>query len=225
MKPSLTPASSTTLVSAQAQINQGLCQNSPRDVRKQQRKQLRQARRALSSCEHAERSASATRQLVKHRLFWSSQHIACYLPNDGELDLSALMVEAWRLGKTIYLPVLSTVHRNHLHFLPYAPGDMLVDNRFGIPEPVMRPRLVVGIRRLDLVLTPLVGFDGQGNRLGMGGGFYDRSFSFLRRRQHWRKPRLMGMAFDQQYCPAGLPKQAWDVPLDGVASESGIVLF
>ena len=95
-------------------------------------------------------------------------------------------------------------------------------NEFGIPEPLLRSRRVTAITRLDLVLTPLVGFDEQGNRLGMGGGFYDRSFAYLRQRQRWRKPHLLGVAFELQNCEQGLPHQQWDVPLDGVVTESGV---
>ena len=76
---------------------------------------------------------------------------------------------------------------------------------------------------LDLVLVPLVGFDGAGNRLGMGGGFYDRSFAFLGQRR-WRRPRLVGVAFDLQRVDR-LPRRAWDVPLDAVASERGCYRF
>ena len=186
------------------------------------RRQLRQARCALAAHEHAERSARICQQLVNHRLFRAAQHIACYLPNDAEVDLSSLIETAWAMGKTVYLPVLSAIHHNRLHFLPYAPGDVLMANSFGIPEPVLRSRRVSALTRLDLVLTPLVGFDEQGNRLGMGGGFYDRSFAYLRRRQVWRKPHLLGVAFDLQRCAAGLPHQPWDVPLEGVVTESGV---
>ena len=189
------------------------------------RQQLRQARQAFDVREHDQRSAAITRQLVNHHLFRAAQHIACYLPNDAEVDLSPLMTQAWAMGKTVYLPVLSAIHRNHLHFLPYAPGDTLMANRFGIPEPVLRSRRVIEVMRLDLVLTPLVGFDEQGNRLGMGGGFYDRTFAFLRRRRCWHKPQLLGVAFDVQKCPAGLPHQSWDVPLNGVVTESGVKMI
>lgn len=177
--------------------------------------------------EHAQRSAETTFHLTQHRLFHSAKHIACYLPNDAELDPTGVMTKAWAMGKTVYLPVLSIHHHNHLHFLPYAPDDELVPNRFGIPEPVSRGRGMVKLMQLDLVLTPLVGFDAQGNRLGMGGGFYDRSFAFLRRRQSWRKPRLLGLAFDQQEVTqsSGLLRQSWDVPLDGIVTESGLSLF
>jgi 5-formyltetrahydrofolate cyclo-ligase len=180
--------------------------------------------------EHARCSSEAAFYLTRHRLFRSARHIACYLPSDAELDPTAVMTKAWAMGKIVYLPVLSIHHHNHLHFLPYAPGDELLPNRFGIPEPVSRGRGMVKLSHLDLVLTPLVGFDRQGNRLGMGGGFYDRSFAFLRRRQSWRKPRLLGLAFDLQevnsqmadQAGGGLARQAWDVPLDGVVTESGV---
>jgi 5-formyltetrahydrofolate cyclo-ligase len=72
---------------------------------------------------------------------------------------------------------------------------------------------------LDLVLTPLVGFDHKGNRLGMGGGYYDRSFAFLLRRQNWKKPRLVGLAYDFQQLDK-LPAKNWDVPLTAVATDT-----
>ncbi len=190
--------------------------------RKALRQQLRQARRALDVHEHAQRGAAICQQLANHRLFRAAQHIACYLPNDAEVDLAPLISSAWAMGKTVYLPVLSRIHHNRLHFLPYAPDDVLMANSFGIPEPVLHSRRVPALTRLDLVLTPLVGFDERGNRLGMGGGFYDRSFAYLRRRQLWRKPHLLGVAFDVQKSPIELPHQNWDVPLDGVVTESGV---
>jgi 5-formyltetrahydrofolate cyclo-ligase len=188
------------------------------------RQQLRTQRRTLDDHEQSHLSQRAVRQLANHRLFRAAQHIACYLPNDGELDITPLIDQAWAMGKTIYLPVLSSIHRNHLHFLPYRPDDELVCNRYGIPEPVVRSRRLVDLKRLDLVLVPLVGFDSRGNRLGMGGGFYDRSFAFLRRRRCWFKPGLLGVAYDFQEVKS-LSNNAWDVPLNGVATETGVRLL
>ncbi|WP_455198102.1 5-formyltetrahydrofolate cyclo-ligase [Kaarinaea lacus] len=188
------------------------------------RQQLRAGRRALTEEERVQRSQAAVQNLAHHRVFLSAKHIACYLPNDGELDLTFLISQAWAMGKSVYLPVLSIHHRNHLHFISYTAEDELVPNRFGIPEPVLRSRNMIDTRRLDLVLMPLVGFDSSGNRLGMGGGFYDRSFAFLRRRQKWRKPNLVGAAFDCQKVEQ-LSTNTWDVPLTGVMTESGVSLF
>ncbi|WP_455217270.1 5-formyltetrahydrofolate cyclo-ligase [Kaarinaea lacus] len=188
------------------------------------RQNLRSKRRSLNEEERVQKSQSAVQKLVRHRMFLSARHIACYLPNDGELDLTYLISQAWVMGKSVYLPVLSIHHRNHLHFISYKAGDELVPNRFGIPEPLLRSHNMIDARRLDLVVMPLVGFDSTGNRLGMGGGFYDRSFAFLRRRQKWRKPNLVGAAYDCQEVEQ-LSSNTWDVPLTGVMTETGVTLF
>lgn len=188
------------------------------------RQKLRTQRRALGEHERFTRSQAAVRQLASHRIFRAAQHVACYLPNDGELDLGSLIEQCWAIGKAVYLPVLSSIHRNHLHFLPFTPGDELVPNRFGIPEPLIRSRRMIALKRLDLVLMPLVGFDARGNRLGMGGGFYDRSFAFLRRRKIWHKPTLLGVAYNFQQVEQ-LDGKPWDVPLKGVVTETGVQIF
>ncbi len=181
---------------------------------------MRDQRRALSDAQRARLGECAAACFGHHRLFRSARHVAGYLPNDGELDPTPLMGLAWSMGKRVYLPVLSHLRSDHLLFAPYAPGDALRENRFGIPEPVVSLRHMIDPKALDLVLTPLVAFDQQGHRLGMGGGFYDRSFAFLRRRRHWLKPHLVGMAYGFQRVD-GLPHQPWDVPLDGVVTETG----
>jgi 5-formyltetrahydrofolate cyclo-ligase len=126
------------------------------------------------------------------------------------------------MGKVCYLPVITP--RQSLWFAPYAEGDPLALNRFGIPEPARPGLSLVGARALDLILTPLVAFDDQGHRLGMGGGFYDRTLSFLRQRHAWHKPRLLGVAHELQRISA-LTAEPWDVPLDGVATDMQLYLF
>jgi 5-formyltetrahydrofolate cyclo-ligase len=198
------------------------------------RQQLRAQRRELDPHRQAQLSADIVGHVARHRLFRAARHIACYLPNDGEVDITPLMTQAWAMGKTVYLPVLSEIHHNHLHFLPYRAEDPLVANRFGIPEPRLAlhqtaSRKMISPPQLDLVLTPLVGFDAQGNRLGMGGGFYDRTFAFLRRRRYWRKPHLMGVAYGFQQVDgrvdSGLPRQPWDVPMKAIVTESEVRMF
>lgn len=65
-------------------------------------------------------------------------------------------------------------------------------------------RQMINPLALDLVMVPLVAFGQQGHRVGMGGGYYDRTFSFLRYRQHWRRPLLLGTAYEFQCIPARL---------------------
>lgn len=90
-------------------------------------------------------------------------------------------------------------------------------NRFGIPEPLGK---AVAPQRLDAVCVPLVGFDGRGRRLGMGGGFYDRTFAVnaRKKRGNARGPRLIGLAHACQQV-GRLPHEDWDVRLTGVVTE------
>ena len=188
-------------------------------TRPQLRQSIRQQRRALSPG----LSSACAEQLARHtctsRLIARSRHIAAYLAADGEIDPFPLMEYLWPLGKIIYLPVLATFSHQKLWFAKFEPGDRLEYNRYGIPEPVRR-RLIKP-SALDLVLTPLVAFDTAGHRIGMGGGYYDRSFAFLGKRHYWRKPRMLGIAYELQK-QAAIKPNPWDVPLDAIATEAGI---
>ncbi|MFZ5593531.1 MAG: 5-formyltetrahydrofolate cyclo-ligase [Pseudomonadota bacterium] len=192
--------------------------HSPAVSRSELRKLMRARRAALSETERDEAALSVAERIAATNWFRRSRHIACYLPQNGELDPTPLMQRAWAMGKICYLPVLNTLHANRMWFVPYSAGDKLIPNRYGIPEPITsRHRL--SAHKLDLVLTPLVAFDAQGNRLGQGGGFYDQTFAFLRHRRHWRKPRLIGIAYEFQRV-ARLQNHDWDVPLYAVATET-----
>ena len=187
--------------------------------RSDQRQQLRAHRRSLNDSERLQRSEAVCRQLCRQPLFRSSHKIAAYLPADGEIETQPLIELAWRLKKQVYLPVLAPFLDNRLWFARFEPDTRLVSNRYGIAEPELIHRQRIAPHALDIVLAPLVGFDRNGNRLGMGGGFYDRSFAHLLNRKHWRKPRLIGLAYDFQLIPR-LPVQPWDVPLTAVATDS-----
>ena len=198
------------------------------EARKEDRQVLRREKRRLRrQLGDTEQTASAL-QLVQHagrdRLVLNSRHIAVYLPSDGEIDPQPLMHYLWSLGKTLYLPVLVSFSDQRLWFSSYSPGDRLVLNRFAIPEPERAHHQRIKPMSLDLVLTPLVGFDDMGHRLGMGGGYYDRVFGFLNRRTRWRKPRLMGLAYEMQRCQR-LTSASWDVDLDAVATEQAVYHF
>ncbi|HBX57445.1 5-formyltetrahydrofolate cyclo-ligase [Pseudomonas sp. UBA2684] len=181
-------------------------------TRVQLRRLLRQKRRALNA--HAQRQAARGlyRQLAQHPLFRRAQHIALYLPNDGEIDPRPLLRAAQQRGKATYLPVLSPWPRTKMVFQRVRPGDALIANRFHILEPRRNPAQQRTLRALDLVLLPLVGFDRHGARLGMGGGFYDRSLAYRSMRKNWHKPTLLGLAHECQQVDR-LAQASWDVPL------------
>lgn len=188
------------------------------------RRRIRRQRRQLTDSQRAGSARQLATCAGRDRLVLNSRHIAVYLPADGEIDPQPLMQFLWSLGKTLYLPILVSFSDQRLWFSRYAPGDRLVLNRFGIPEPERVHHKRIKPVALDLVLTPLVGFDDAGHRLGMGGGYYDRVFGFLNRRNHWHKPRLMGLAYELQRCRA-LTSAPWDVDLDAVATERAVYHF
>ncbi|RON28290.1 MULTISPECIES: 5-formyltetrahydrofolate cyclo-ligase [Pseudomonas] len=186
--------------------------------RPQLRRMLRKARRALTPSQQRDAARGLYKQLAQHPLFRRAKHISLYLPTDGEIDPRLLMRAAQRRGKAIYLPVLSAWPRTKMVFQRIHPGEKLKPNRFRIPEPrhnIARQRKVWA---LDLVLLPLVGFDDVGGRLGMGGGFYDRSLAYLARRKNWRKPTLLGLAHECQKVQR-LAQASWDVPLQGTVTD------
>jgi 5-formyltetrahydrofolate cyclo-ligase len=186
------------------------------------RKELRAARRALTPAQQQAAAKTLSRKLRNWLPLLRSQHIAFYLPNDGEIDPQPLIHHLLQLGKSCYLPCLHADGSNRVWFVRYRRGEKLYNNRFGIPEPDRCNR-----RRpawaLQTVLMPLVGFDHTGNRLGMGGGFYDRTFAF-KRIHKTRKPLLVGLAHSIQEAEL-LPAESWDMPLDFIATEAFVLDF
>ncbi len=195
--------------------------------RRQLRQQLRQRRRALSPQQQKIAALKLARNLKRQPLFLRCKHIAFYLPNDGEIDPQPLIRTALQLGKHCYLPVLRPLQPNSLYFIRYTASSPLRPNRFNIPEPVLRLRGLPA-NMLDVVLLPLVGFDSRGGRLGMGGGFYDRTFAFKLSASGesdggQRRPYLLGLAHSCQQVES-LPLASWDIPLHAVVTDDAIFM-
>lgn len=182
------------------------------------RRQLRQARRALSPLQQKQAARALRRQLAQHPLFRRARHIALYLPSDGEIDPRPLLREAQKRGKATYLPVLARWPHTRMRFQRVRPGEKMVRNRFRIAEPSPRRAQQRAPWALDLILLPLVGFDSYGGRLGMGGGFYDRCLAYRNMRKNWHKPTLLGVAHDDQRVDR-LPLASWDIRLRGVVTD------
>lgn len=173
---------------------------------------------ALDPEDVARASLQINRRLWQMPLMARCRRLACYLAVRQEADCGNIVAEAWSRGRAVFLPIL---HARQLVFAPYRPGMNMVSNRFGIPEPAQDDTAWCRGDELDVALLPLVGFDLHGSRLGMGGGYYDRTFRFLLDRRLWRRPRLIGIAYDFQRVDA-LPAREWDVPLDAVVTENRV---
>lgn len=186
--------------------------------RPQLRRVLRQRRRALSLSQQRQAARNLYRQLAQQPHFRRARYIALYLPNDGEIDPRPLLAAAQRRGKRTYLPVLSAWPRTKMVFQRIDRHEKLAGNRFRILEPRPQPKRQRKVWTLDLVLLPLVGFDEHGGRLGMGGGFYDRSLAYLHRRKQWHTPMLLGLAHECQRVDK-LTMASWDVPLQATVTD------
>jgi len=185
---------------------------------------LRLRRRELSAIQRREAAKRLCRHLRQLPEIQRARRVALYLPNDGEIDPTPLIPWLERRGTRVYLPVVKPLSANQLWFVHYHSGTPMLANRFGIPEPESR----FGAHRarrtpawaLDAILLPLVGFDDQGQRLGMGGGFYDRTLAFTHR--PGPRPRLIGLAHECQRVER-LPAAPWDVPLDAIVSDARVI--
>jgi 5-formyltetrahydrofolate cyclo-ligase len=185
------------------------------------RKKLRAQRRSLSDSDHRQRSVAAAKAIMRLRMFSAGKRVALYLPFDRETDTAALIRAAQQRGVRIFVPVISDRRHCRLRFYPLkgatSPGT------FGILVPRTRAR-PVSPQWLDLIVLPLVGVDGGGWRLGIGGGYYDRALAFRRRRRCWKGPHLVGLAFECQRTDSKFA-EAWDVRLNSLATESGVEHF
>ncbi|MEZ8144556.1 5-formyltetrahydrofolate cyclo-ligase [Enterovibrio norvegicus FF-33] len=181
------------------------------------RKHIRSQRRALTAQAQTDASAALLLRFQQSDAVKSATHIALYLAVDGELDTAPLIEYCWAQGKSVYLPVIHPFSKGHLLFLRYHPQSTLVANRYGILEPKLDVRDVLPAEKLDLICTPLVAFDQSGQRLGMGGGYYDRTLAPWYETRQGARP--LGVAHDCQQVDA-LPIEVWDVPLPEILTPS-----
>lgn len=185
------------------------------------RKEFRSRRKDITPKERQQAAESAVELFVKSPLFAKSDCIACYLPNDYEFDSTKLIEAIWQQKKKCYLPILSKEDGPELKFGYYSPETVMKRNHFNILEPT--DSIYLEKDKLDIVFMPLVAFDQEGNRLGMGQGYYDRTFQFLLSSSQV-KPLLVGLAFEKQ-CLSQIPKDPWDVPMRAILTEKQLRIF
>ena len=199
------------------------------------RKQLRQKRAAFSPAERHTAGRQLVRLALHHRLLARHRRIGFYMPAKNEIDVLPLLRTALRMGVVCYLPVvprraLVSARRHKLWFTRLTGSQNIlapnhpawINNRYDIPEYLPRAARRIRSHQLDLLFMPMLGFDRQGSRIGMGGGYYDASLAHLTgartQRLIWRRPRLIGVAFSVQEVSRA-PHDPWDVPLNGILTE------
>lgn len=185
---------------------------------------MRARRRSLSRAEQLAATRGFARVIARTRLLRPGLHVAVYHRQGSEADLAKVIALARRLGCVLYLPVITRRQTHRMDFVRFDTNTRLRLSTFGIREPDPASARRTPVRELDLVLLPLVAVDAHGWRLGSGAGFYDRRLHHLRAGRRWRRPRLVGVAYEFQRVEQ-LAFQYWDVPLDAVITEKNLHPF
>lgn len=185
-------------------------------LRKTNRQTLRDARSSMSA-QSVEKHSLAIAQRA-YPLVSGAHRLAGYFALGAEADVSPILERCRNNAQLTYAPLVK--QGNTMSFVPFDENTQITVNRYGIKEPVVSESDHRQPAQLDAVLVPLVGFDSQCNRMGMGGGYYDRSFSH--RRTTAGKPLLIGVAFDLQGVDS-VHADWWDVPMDYIVTETRII--
>lgn len=180
------------------------------------RRQKLEARARLSDLQRQAHSQRIQQYFLRSRFFFRATHIGCYIATPLEVDTSLIFDRAWRTGKRIYAPVAG--RNGHMRFIETRPGTRLIRNRFGLWEPESGEEIVA--QKLKIVVTPTVVFDNRRQRIGMGGGYYDRAFRTNKNKRNYTPAKLIGFAFDCQKIEE-IPANPWDIPLYRVVTENG----
>jgi 5-formyltetrahydrofolate cyclo-ligase len=181
------------------------------------RKQLFAQRRAVPAAERA-RCARAVADAIAHTHWLApGKRIGLYASMPQELGTRPLIELAVRRGCRVYLPRITSMRARSMRFVPW--NAIARQHDFGMLEP--EGHEWIGARFLDTIFCAGVGFDRRGARLGHGAGFYDRALAFRALRQHWRGPRLVGLAYSFQVVEH-IPVSHHDVFMDLIVTERGI---
>jgi len=181
-------------------------------------------RRKLLNCllaippeQRSERSRKACRNLVSTEQFQSASTVMMFLSLPHEVDTSEAILHAWQLGKAVAVPKISWQQR---HMIPVQINSLetgLSTGASGLRNPVAG--LPVPFEEIDLVVTPGLGFDKKGNRLGRGGSYYDRFFA-----NGELKAARCGFGFAEQLIDS-IPVTEHDEPVEILVTDEEIIYF
>ena len=191
------------------------------DADRAARRRLRALRLSMPAAERAAAERAIAARLRRLGLARPGLRVAAYLAMPGEASLATFLAVA--AGARVYLPRISSRRRRTLEFVELAPGAELRRGPYGILEPPAHGRRA-RMATFDAVLVPLVAFDRDGHRLGMGAGYYDRALASRRdRNRSYRRPKLVGIAYACQEIES-ITARAWDVALDAVVTERELIV-
>ncbi|WP_457914575.1 5-formyltetrahydrofolate cyclo-ligase [Candidatus Hartigia pinicola] len=187
-------------------------------MRRKIRQSIRKIRQKMTTDQQKFAAHKIIHNVLLHPKITQAQHISLFFSIDGEINTQPLINTLWKKNINVYLPVLDPSNQHKLLFVSYTSDTQLVKNRFDINEPILDITQAIPSCELDIMMIPLVAFDSIGQRLGMGGGFYDRVLV------NWKKKDFypIGLAHDCQYFKSLLPVENWDISLPEVITPQKI---
>jgi len=199
------------------------------------RNSLRKKRAHAASQQFSEATLFLSRFLNNLRVYRMAKNIGIYLPTQSEFPVFPIIEKNLVMNKVTYAPEISSIRNKTMCFTRLSRplkkhlikknslNKNLRRNAYGIEESIEKNE-IINPKALDIVFTPLLGFNKNGERLGMGGGYYDRLFSFKRWRSTPTKPMLIGLAYEAQFHHS-ITVDPWDVPMDAIITEQNFYAY
>jgi 5-formyltetrahydrofolate cyclo-ligase len=194
------------------------------ETRQSLRKAFREKRLSLSSEQQTTAAQGLVKQYQKNALFQDARNVALYLSFNGEVNTQPLIDYLWSMNRNVFVPILHPFCKGHLLFQEFTHDTKMRENHFGILEPTLDVERVCPVKNLSIIFTPVVAFDLSGNRLGMGGGFYDRTLARLKKLGEKSQPIVVGLAHELQKS-AALPTETWDIGLPYILTSNKLYSF
>jgi 5-formyltetrahydrofolate cyclo-ligase len=194
------------------------------ETRQSLRKAFRDKRLSLSNEQQTTAAQGLVKQYQKNALFQDARNVALYLSFNGEVNTQPLIDYLWSMNVDVFVPILHPFCKGHLLFQEFTHNTKMRENHFGISEPTLDVQRVCPVENLSIIFTPLVAFDLSGNRLGMGGGFYDRTLARLKKLGAKPQPIVVGLAHELQKS-ATLPTETWDIGLPYILTSNKLYSF
>lgn len=182
------------------------------------RKEFLQKRNELANDFIEKASAKIVQRIVIHHLYNHSENILMYVPIKREVNIIPLIEHSWSIGKKVLIPKTNPLTKKMEPFLISSWEDTEIGN-YQITEPKIKNKKPFFIDKIDLVIVPGLIFDWEGNRLGYGGGYYDRFFNGIP-----KLPYRIGVAYDFQLIDS-LPTEGYDITMNEVITEKGHIIL
>ena len=182
-------------------------------MKKKMREEAIAKRNNIPLEERAEKSRCITEHILQSDAYKQAKRVFSFVSMGTEVETKDILRQAWKDGKIVAVP--KTEIGRVMYFLQIGNLKELQKSRFGVMEPLGEKEDAIIPEKGDLFLVPGILFDRKKNRIGYGGGYYDKYFT------EYKGYRKIGLAFSEQISENPLPAEKYDIPLDDIVTENG----